>query len=242
MRDEDFSHPISGTPRKRLLERSARNTRSLHCAESNNDRALPSASRGREHDVSGAAVLPDADAGHFHPIVGLRLGDELLHMAVRNNHEPFARVCCYADAVSLRTRKPRCTDYSRYSAKFVGRKKAGQGCGLDRKWRFEFEKVTKRRQRRRVRCGQIEPIAKQLSVNSRRPGIRVANCGVIEQIGKSKSRSVARGFQSVVELFAKRSVERAVDEVISLLHPDLPTGFGKVSCTQVSARRRWPAC
>jgi hypothetical protein len=54
--------------------------------------------------------LPDAHAGHSHPIVRLRLGDELLHMAVRNNHEPLARICCRPDAVSLRTREPRRAD------------------------------------------------------------------------------------------------------------------------------------
>jgi hypothetical protein len=50
----------------------------------------------------------------------------------------------------------------------------------------------------------------------------VADRGMVRQIGKRKSRFVARGFQAVIELFAKRSVEGAVDEVVGLLDPDLP--------------------
>ena len=95
------------------------------------------------------------------------------------------------------------------------------------------------RQGRRVGGGQVEPIAKHRGVKRRFPGIGVADCRVIEQVGKSKSRFVTCRFQPVVELLAKRGVERAVDEVIGLLDPDLPAGLGKVPCERkCSARRR----
>jgi hypothetical protein len=42
---------------------------------------------------------------------------------------------------------------------------------------------------------------------------------VIEQVGKSESRSVTCRFQPVVELLAKRGVERAVDEVLVSFTP-----------------------
>jgi hypothetical protein len=145
--DQVFPHPIGGTPRKRLLERGARDARRLHRAESNDDRALPTVARGREHDVDRAAVLPDAHAGHSHPIVGLRLGDELLHMTVRDDHDALTRVRGWPDAVSLVARKPRCTRHSRHGTEFVGGKEAGEGRRLDRERCFELEEVAERGQR-----------------------------------------------------------------------------------------------
>src|SRR5262245_8560733 len=65
---------------------------------------------------------------------------------------------------------------------------------------------------------------------------------MIEQVGKTKSRCVACELQSVVELFAKRNVERAIDEVIGVLDTDLPARIGKIACTQVSACGSWPCC
>src|SRR5262245_62970584 len=65
---------------------------------------------------------------------------------------------------------------------------------------------------------------------------------MIEEVGKSKSRFFAWEFQSVVELFAKRGVERAIDEVIGVLDTDLPARIGEIACTQVSACGGWPCC
>ena len=65
---------------------------------------------------------------------------------------------------------------------------------------------------------------------------------MIEQIGERKSRFVAGGFQPVVELFAKRGMERTVDEVVGLLDPDLPARLGEIARAQVGPRGGWPCC
>ena len=87
------------------------------------------------------AVLPDAHAGDAHPVVGLRLGDEFLHVAVRHDHQPLARVRHRSDAVRLVARQPRRADQAGDGAEFVGREEAGQGRRLHRKRRFEFEEL-----------------------------------------------------------------------------------------------------
>ena len=78
MRDQVRAHAMRGAAGERLLECGERHARGLDCAERDHHGALPAVARRRERDIDGAAVLPDAHAGHAHPVVGLRLGDELL--------------------------------------------------------------------------------------------------------------------------------------------------------------------
>jgi len=148
---------------------------------------------GVRHDVDGAAVLPDAHAGHSHPIVRLRLGDELLHMAVGNNHNPLARICCWPGAVGLITSEARCTNHGRDSAEFVRRKESGEGCGLNREWCFEFEQL--------LEIGNDVVSVGGKPSQSRRivalRGVRqdlVADCGMIEQFSEYKSGPLPADF------------------------------------------------
>ena len=141
----------------------------------------------------GAAVLPDAHAGHAHPIVGLRLGDELLHVAVRNDHQPLARVRRRPDPIGLAAREARGADQPGHGAEFVRREEARQGRGLHRERRFEFEKFAQLGFGRRVRGGQAEPVAQQRGVERRLAGIGVAHGRMVEQIGKREPGLIARG-------------------------------------------------
>ena len=81
----------------------------------------------------------------LHPIVGLRLGDELLHVAVRNDHEPLARI-------RRRSRRRRPHPLASRAARItagtalnllVG-KNPGQGRGLHRERRLELEQLLER--------------------------------------------------------------------------------------------------
>ncbi len=92
MCDKVRAHALGGASGQRLLESGERQARRLDRPERDHDGALPAIARRRERDIHRPTVLPDAHAGDPHPVVGLRLGDELLHMAVRDDHQPLARV------------------------------------------------------------------------------------------------------------------------------------------------------
>ncbi len=69
--------------------------------------------------------MPNAHSGHIHPIVGLGLGDQLLHVAVGNDRQALSRIGRRSDTISFVTSKPRRPDQARHGTEFVSRKKAG---------------------------------------------------------------------------------------------------------------------
>ena len=77
---------------------------------------------------------------------------------------------------------------------------------------------------------QAEPVAQQCRVERRFAGIGVAHRGMVEEIGKREPGLVARRLESGVKLLAQRGMERAVDEIVRLLHADLATRLGEVAC------------
>ena len=89
--------------------------------------------------------------------------------------------------------------------------------------------------------GQSEPVAQQLRVDRRFSGIRVAHRWVIEQVGEGEPGFVAGHFEPVMKLLAKRYVERAVDEVVGLLHArsagSLRQNTGREASSRVAC---WP--
>ena len=87
----------------------------------------------------------------------------------------------YVEWIAREARRP---DQSRRCAEFVGREKAGNRDGLDRERCFEFEKIFQLGKRRRVPCGQLKPIAQHRRIDGRIPGIGIAYCWMVEQIGK----------------------------------------------------------
>ena len=110
MRDQVLAHPLIGAAGQRLLKRRARDARRFDGAERDDDRALAAIARRRQHHRQRIAVLPDAHAGDPHPVVRLGFGDQVLHMAVRDDHDALARIGLRPDAVGLRAREPRRPD------------------------------------------------------------------------------------------------------------------------------------
>ena len=153
MRDQVRTHPIRGAAGERLAERGACDARRFNCAERDHHRALPVAAGRRDGDFNRGAVLPHADAGDAHPVVGLRLRDELLHVAVRDDHQPLARICYRSNAIRVGAREPGGADETRHCAEFVGREKPWQSRGLHRERRFQLEEFAEFGLRRRISGG-----------------------------------------------------------------------------------------
>ena len=117
------AHPLRRATGERLLECGEGDPRRFDGAECDHHRALPTAARRGERNIDGAAVLPDSDTGHLHPTVGLRLRDELLHVAVRHDHQPLACVGRRSDAIGFTRREPRGPNQPGDSAELVGRER-----------------------------------------------------------------------------------------------------------------------
>src|SRR5215510_13999579 len=118
MSNEIRAHALGGASSERLLKSSERDACGFHCAKRDYNEALSS---------------------NAHPIVGLRLGDKFLHVAVRRDHDALARIGSWSGAIGFSACQPQGANQSRDSAEFVRRKKARQGRRLNRERRFELE-------------------------------------------------------------------------------------------------------
>src|SRR5262249_14950298 len=126
MSNEIRAHALGGTASERLLKSSERDACGFHCAKRDYHKALSIIARRGKHNVHRVTILPNTYPRNASPICGLRLGDKFLHVAVRRDHDPLARIGSWSGAIAFRTCQPQGANQSRDSAEFVRRKKARQ--------------------------------------------------------------------------------------------------------------------
>src|SRR5215831_9175266 len=103
MGDEVRSHPLGRTTGKRVLKSALGEPSAFNCAEGNDYRCLmPVRTRLRERDdLFCAGCVLYSNASGPHPVVTLCFGDDVEHMALRNDHQTFPRVGFGPDSASF---------------------------------------------------------------------------------------------------------------------------------------------
>src|SRR5262249_4838946 len=114
-------------------------------AEGNDDRSLMAiwAWLGKRDDLLRASCVLHADTRGAHPVVTLRFGDDVEHVALWDHHQPFPRVRFGSDSACFASSDAGGLGQRGHGTVLVIRKFAGSGPGLDGQGSLQLQQVQK---------------------------------------------------------------------------------------------------